>query len=62
MFWAKILIEIVDKEYLSCPPNFRTFHYKRKGCFKYSPRDKILSNDLFRRFSVGIRVFLVKFY
>jgi len=27
-------------------------HYKRKGCFKYSPKDKILSNDLFRRFSV----------
>jgi len=25
-------------------------HYKRKGCFKYSPRDKILSNDLFGDF------------
>jgi len=27
-------------------------HYKRKGCFKYSPRDKILNNDLFKRFLV----------
>jgi len=27
-------------------------YYKRKGCFKYSPRDNILSNDLFRRFLV----------
>jgi len=27
-------------------------HYKRKGCFKYSHRDKILSNDLFKRFLV----------
>jgi len=27
-------------------------HYKEKGCFKYSPRDKIWSNELFRRFSI----------
>jgi len=25
MFWAQILIEVVDEKYLSCPPNFRTF-------------------------------------
>jgi len=27
-------------------------HYRRKGCFKYSPSEKNLNNDLFRRFSV----------
>jgi len=25
MFLAQILVEVGDKEYLSCPPNFRTF-------------------------------------
>jgi len=25
MFLAQILIEVVDEEYLSCPPNFRAF-------------------------------------
>jgi len=25
MFLAQILTEVVDEEYLSCPPNFRTF-------------------------------------
>jgi len=32
------------------------FHYKKKGCFKwafkYSPRAKIISNDLYGDFSV----------
>jgi len=51
MNFSKILIGVETRVEIELD-KLPFIHYKRKGCFKYSPRDKILSNELFRKFVV----------